>query len=501
MSIPLHQLQLDGSTESDQIDINKSLPQSENACKNKHVDDLFLDSEERYEIYLVKAAERPHLLEYVPSVTYPSSSLLNVEEKKCCTGFDATDDDKIISDGKDSYSKNNDQDILPLIDGCDIPGWRKENFIVHNQDNPNYSFSLQALLNVGASSTMFRRDKQWPNFLKMIQNKKWNELKVKLVNEPTYKAKVVEYEDYCQMQNIYGNQDNIEKINRKATKFAVEFEQGNIPAKIMGATNDWKCMYLNGRKWTFENLLKRYGNIYWRFSDTHGEMMALSTYAKYISNAEGIFDDSPLGIYDSEFGDSDSPTSDLLEEYSVPQCFSPDIFDLTIAEEESGQSRPPFRWILIGPERSGTGLHVDPLWTNAWVTVIEGKKRWLLFPPTTPKEDIGMRDDMPQINSATWFHSYYDLVTSEEWPLEYKPVEVLQYPGETVFVPNGWPHIVLNLERTIAVTHNYASEYGPFERMWREVAQDEPEFAERWIEQLKTQRPDLYARTKIITMS
>ena len=38
---------------------------------------------------------------------------------------------------------------------------------------------------------------------------------------------------------------------------------------------------------SFENLLKRFGDVYWRFSDTHGEMMSMKTYAKYITNVEG----------------------------------------------------------------------------------------------------------------------------------------------------------------------------------------------------------------------
>ena len=248
-------------------------------------------------------------------------------------------------------------------------------------------------------------------------------------------------------------------------------------------------------------------------------------------------DDSPLGIYDSEFGDDSSPTCVLLNEYCIPKCFSRDLFDLADEEddddddddggpcdetgvnfndddngetgEEVGEdaeaedrkgdhattlsSRPPYRWILIGPERSGTGMHVDPLWTNAWVTVLQGQKLWLLFPPETPYTSIGMTEGRPQIPSSIWFRDYYDVVTSPSWPKQYQPVEVLQNPGETVFVPAGWPHLVLNLELTVAVTHNYASEYGPFfERMWEEVARDEPDFAARWHSGLrKNGREDL----------
>lgn len=108
---------------------------------------------------------------------------------------------------------------------------------------------------------------------------------------------------------------------------------------------------------------------------------------------------------------------------------------------------------------------------------------------------IGMGNG-PQINSASWFHSYYEKVCSPDWPEEYKPIEVLQLPGETVFVPNGWPHLVLNLEMTVAVTHNYASEFGPFERMWEEVNNDEPVFAKQWLNGMEKHRIDLYDRVK-----
>ena len=60
--------------------------------------------------------------------------------------------------------------------------------------------------------------------------------------------------------------------------------------------------------WTFANLLRRFKNVAFRFSEGHGEMLTLSTYSRYITNLKSRTDDSPLGIYDSMFGDECSPT-------------------------------------------------------------------------------------------------------------------------------------------------------------------------------------------------
>ena len=63
----------------------------------------------------------------------------------------------------------------------------------------------------------------------------------------------------------------------------------------------------------------------------------------------------------------------MLEEYSVPPLFKEDL--LSVLDKPV---RPPFRWLVAGPSRSGASWHVDPALTSAWNTLLSGCKRCLL---------------------------------------------------------------------------------------------------------------------------
>lgn len=53
---------------------------------------------------------------------------------------------------------------------------------------------------------------------------------------------------------------------------------------------------------------------------------------------------------------------------------------------------------------------------------------------------------MKDVAFVRWFLEILPQLKEEE-----RPIEFVQHPGETVFIPRGWWHCVLNLELTVSV--------------------------------------------------
>lgn len=203
--------------------------------------------------------------------------------------------------------------------------------------------------------------------------------------------------------------------------------------------------------------------------------MPLKMYMHYMQNNR---DEEPIYLFDGKFGER---APGLLEDYKVPDYFQEDFFEQCLPQDK----RPDFRWLVMGPKRSGSAWHMDPYMTSAWNALICGAKRWAFYPQgylsTDLKElvDDALKDKEREIEEgyasdendkstvrAAPLPNYLPCSEPLEWLTEeyldacdenFRPWECMQYPGEVLFVPSGWWHMVLNVDDTIAVTQNFVN--------------------------------------------
>ncbi|CAE7839945.1 jmjd6-b [Symbiodinium sp. CCMP2592] len=281
---------------------------------------------------------------------------------------------------------------------------------------------------------------------------------------------------------IYGRcMNNIARVDvhdEKYKNFGREYQSRSVPAVINGAMHRWPAM----SRWSMENFAADFGHQKIICDHRFGIRMRFNDFRDYMAEQE---DDTPLYLFDHAFGEYPS-TKTLLGDYEVPEAFRSDLL------AELGPLRPPFRWLLLGPRRSGSTLHKDPLGTSAWNALVFGKKLWVLFPPSTPPELLRPEADadFSEESASCWFLHWWKSARARAWPEQFRPIEFLQQPGEVVFVPARWWHAVLNLEDSLAVTQNFCNEWN-VGNVWRCTSATHPVLARHLRQSLKCQRPDL----------
>jgi hypothetical protein len=168
-------------------------------------------------------------------------------------------------------------------------------------------------------------------------------------------------------------------------------------------------------------------------------------------------DESPLYLFDRSFVEkmyltiSTSSNPNAQADYSLPTCFGEDLFALL------GPKRPDSRWLIIGPERSGSTFHKDPNATSAWNAVLRGSKYWIMFPSSAaypPPPGVFVSEDQSEVTSplsiAEWLLTFHAEARRTKGCMEGICGE-----GEVLHVPSGWWHLVVNLSPAIAITQNF----------------------------------------------
>jgi len=256
-------------------------------------------------------------------------------------------------------------------------------------------------------------------------------------------------------------------------------------------------------RWTFDALQNDTTLIDRKFKcgEDDGERNIKIRLKHFLKYTEKNRDDSPLYIFDTAF-DDDAKAQRILNDYRVPSYFRDDLFGLI-----SESRRPPYRWWLVGPVRSGTCVHIDPLATSAWNTLVVGQKRWVLFPPHVPKSVVkgkGLIRDDEDDEAVHYFMFILPRIKRKAESLRGTPkyhnfccYEFTQNPGETCYIPQGWWHAVLNLTDTIAITQNFASPRN-FDNVWLKTRTGRKRMAWKWLLQLEEKYPELADRAKAL---
>ena len=234
-------------------------------------------------------------------------------------------------------------------------------------------------------------------------------------------------------------------------EFRERYESVNLPVVIRGAANAWPAM----TTWTRERLGRDFGETDFVVG---GYDVALRD---FFAMSDACRDDTPLYLFDPSFGEK-APA--LAREYNVPEYFAEDDYF-----KHMGEGRPHYRWLIVGPSRSGSIFHKDPNATSAWNAVVSGRKKWVMFPPDVIPPGVHPSEDGAEVaqplSMVEWFASFYDFARDAD--AASRPLECVCEPGDVLFVPSGWWHMALNVTECIAVTQNFVSRttrarYSPF---------------------------------------
>ena len=137
---------------------------------------------------------------------------------------------------------------------------------------------------------------------------------------------------------------------------------------------------------------------------------------------------------------------ELHADIAVPQLLkdaaNQSLIDPALAPHQDGTFE-----FMIGPAGTGASMHTH---RPAWNALVHGRKRWFIMPPVDHDRD----DIMATMSALRWFR---DVLPTIAHGHAVEAFEFVQEAGEVVWIPDGWPHAVLNVEPSVAVSKQMRS--------------------------------------------
>ena len=255
--------------------------------------------------------------------------------------------------------------------------------------------------------------------------------------------------------------------NMDPEDFKKQYVLRTTVGKLTGCQKKW-----GATRWTLEGMLSR-GNGKWlwntNFVDSSGLVKDTSEQGKLRRGTEvmdmmrnnltvRLFD--PIAVHETFMHKRKNEIMkgtnklELRQDYSRPTFLKTDMF-------EACQVLTDYQWSLIAGPNTGTSIHLDPPFANSWNTVLQGHKLWAILPPDTePKVlmcDPGCSENGAELSPLSWFlHVLPQLRGRRFYGQEIQ--EVLQGPGDTLYIPSRSPHAVLNLDWSLGITENVMTE-------------------------------------------
>eukprot|EP01064_Diplonema_japonicum_P009762 TRINITY_DN1720_c1_g1_i1.p1 TRINITY_DN1720_c1_g1~~TRINITY_DN1720_c1_g1_i1.p1 ORF type:complete len:487 (+),score=122.15 TRINITY_DN1720_c1_g1_i1:36-1496(+) len=235
----------------------------------------------------------------------------------------------------------------------------------------------------------------------------------------------------------------LEGINKE--EFVERFS--DKPCILKGLAEEWPAR----TKWKDrEAFLEHYGETTFKVTEMcpangMGKPLPLRiSFEEYFRYASANDSDYPWYCFGDNFEDS---RAGLLQDVALPPLFTDDVY------EGYRHFFPVYRYMVIGGDRTGTHVHIDPKHTCAFNTLLSGHKRWVLFPPSVDKSELHPGTQSDPV-THWWLDVYQKTLVDQGKGKSLGMIDVVQGPGETIWVPTGWWHAVLNIGDTIAYTQN-----------------------------------------------